>query len=219
MALLDDLWTRKLGLIGTVRKNRREIPEQFTTKRREVGSTLFAFSEKASLVSYSPKNNKCVVLLSSEHTQADVDPNSGKPQVILTYNKSKGGVDHLDQMCGAYTTRKRTQRWPKCVFQHMVDVSAFNAFVLWKEVTGKKNAKRRQFLKMLGAELCGGAVDEQGNIRTRNSTEQSSCPASSVAVGTRLRCRKCKVSKTLQRCQVCQNPLCVNCASFTCPNC
>jgi hypothetical protein len=218
LALLKDLRIRKLGLIGTIRKNRREIPEQFTNKKREAGSSLFAFNEKVLLVSYSPKKNKCVVLLSSEHTQPDVDPDSGKPQVILAYNKSKGGVDHFDQMCVGYTTRKRTQRWPKCVFQHMVDVSAFNAFVLWREVTGKGNAKRRQFLKMLGAELCGDGVDEQGNIRLRTSTEQTTL-AQTAVVGTRQRCRKCKVSKTVHRCQVCQNHLCINCASYACPSC
>jgi len=32
-------------------------------------------------------------------------------------------------------------------------------------MTGKMNAKCRQFLKMLGAELCGGEVDERGNIK------------------------------------------------------
>jgi hypothetical protein len=156
LGLLKQLRTRQLGLIGTIRKNRRELPEEFTSKRSTAGSSLFGFNDDATLVSYAPKQNKRVLLLSSEHNRADIDPVSGKPEIILAYNKSKGGVDHLDEMCGFYTTRKRTQRWPKCVFQHMIDVSAFNTFVLWRELTNQPNAKRRQFLKMLGAELCGG---------------------------------------------------------------
>jgi hypothetical protein len=143
LALLRELRNRDLGLIGTVRKNHRELPPQFTSKRSQAGSSVFGFTEDATLVSYAPKKNKRVVLMSSEHTQADIDNETGKPQVTLAYNKAKGGVDHLDQMCGFYTTRKRTLRWPKCVFQHMIDVTAFNAFVLWREVTGNRNAKRR----------------------------------------------------------------------------
>jgi len=71
-----------------------------------------------------------------------------------------------------YSTRKHftqpktvTTRWPKCVFQRMIDVTAYNSFILWCEMTGNMNAKRGQFLKMLGAELCGGEVDEKWNIK------------------------------------------------------
>ena len=218
LALLHELRNRDLGLIGTVRKNRRELPPQFTSKRSEAGSSIFGFTEDATLVSYAPKKNKRVVLMSSEHTQADIDNETGKPQIILAYNKAKGGVDHLDQMCGFYTTRKRTLRWPKCVFQHMIDITAFNAFVLWREVTGNRNAKRRQFLKMLGAELCGGEVDESGNICLTAAQESTAPPAAALS-GARMRCRQCKRNKTVQRCKTCADPLCINCASYACPNC
>jgi len=214
--LLRDLRARRLGLIGTVRKNRRELPPEFTTKRSEAGSSLFGFNEDAALVSYAPKKNKRVVLMSSEHSGEEIDPGTGKPEIIMTYNRGKGGVDHLDQMCGAYTTRKRTTRWPKVVFQHMVDVTAYNAFILWGEVTGttRGGRNRRQFLKMLGAELCGGELDEAGNIKLIAKQV-----AAAATPGGRLRCRQCIANKTVQRCKSCANPLCINCASYTCPDC
>ena len=71
---------------------------------------MFAFSADSTLVSYAPKKNKRAVLLSSEHMQPEIDESSGKPDIILTYNRGKGGVDHLDQMCSAYTSRKQTRR-------------------------------------------------------------------------------------------------------------
>ena len=114
--------------------------------------------------------NRTVLLLSSEHTQADVDQHTGKPDIILAYNGAKKGVDHLDQMCAAYNTKKHTTRWPKCVFQHMIDVSSYNAFILWLQATGKANANRRQFLKMLGCALCGGELDASGNIMAKKKT-------------------------------------------------
>ena len=216
-ALTRELRNRNLGHIGTVRKNRRELPREFTEKKSEAGSSLFGFNEDATLVSFAPKKNKRVVLISSEHSNADIDVTTGKPQIILAYNKSKGGVDHLDQMCGAYTTRKRTNRWPKCVFQHMVDVTAFNSFVLWSEATNTHGSKRRQFLKMLGAALCGGEVDECGNIRMKKKDIQHTGNAG--AMGSRLRCRICKNNKTVQRCHACEDPLCISCATYHCPNC
>ena len=141
LPLSQKLRGRKLGLVGTMRQNRREIPKEFTDGKVEAGSSMFGYTKDATLVSYSPKKHRRVVLLSTEHSGPSVDLDTGKPEIVLKYNRGKGGVDHLDQMCGTYTSRKRTTRWPKCVFQHMLDVTAYNAFVLWGEARPHKTIK------------------------------------------------------------------------------
>ena len=98
LSLLRELRARHLGLIGTMRMNRREIPSEFCERRSVPGTSLFGFNEEATIVSYSAKQNRRVVLISSEHTRGDIDTNSRKPDIILAYNHAKGGVDHLDQM-------------------------------------------------------------------------------------------------------------------------
>jgi hypothetical protein len=65
LELLRELHARNLGLVGTVRKNRRELPPEFTAKKSEAGSSIFGFNADATLVSYAPKKNKRVVLVSS----------------------------------------------------------------------------------------------------------------------------------------------------------
>src|ERR1044072_973499 len=82
-------------------------------------------------------------------------------------------------------------------------------------VTGNRNAKRRQFLKMLGAELCGGEVDESGNICLTSAQESTAPPAAALS-GACMRCRQCERNKTVQRCKTCTDPLCINCASYAC---
>jgi hypothetical protein len=47
-------------------------------------------------VSYVPKKNKSVVLLSSLHHDSAICSDSGKPKTIEFYNKTKGAVDMLD---------------------------------------------------------------------------------------------------------------------------
>ena len=43
------------------------------------------------LVSYVPKADKAVILLSTEHHDREVDQNNKqKPQIIIDYNKFKG---------------------------------------------------------------------------------------------------------------------------------
>jgi hypothetical protein len=56
-------------------------------------------------VSYVPKKNKSVVLLSSLHHDSAICSDSGMPEIIEFYNKTKGAVDMLDQMCARYTVQ------------------------------------------------------------------------------------------------------------------
>jgi len=116
---------------------------------------------------------------------------------------------------GRTRTRKRTTRWPKCVFQHTIDVTANNWFVLWCEKTVSVHANRRQFLKMLGAELFGGELDGSVSIKLT----QIQIQPVPISFGGRLRCRQCISSKTVQRCKKCEKPLCINCALHNCSNC
>jgi len=214
LSLAQQLRQRQLALLGTIRKNRREIPDVLAKGKCQPLTSQFVFHKDATLVMFAPKKNKRVLLLSTEHSLPTVDSISKKPTAILTYNKSKGGVDHLDQMCAGYNSRKRTCRWPKCVFQHMIDVSAYNAFVLWKNVTGKENMKRREFLIALGTELCKNKVNEGGDVLLPGPT---CVPQESTSL--RPRCSLCVIRKTHKNCQKCGKPLCINCASYRCPHC
>lgn len=66
--LANDLLDKKISVVGTIRKNKREIPTEFSSaKKRQVNSSLFGFQKKMTIVSYVPKKNKCVILLSTMH--------------------------------------------------------------------------------------------------------------------------------------------------------
>ena len=105
--LAKELQAKNLSLIGTLRKNKPEIPIEFqSSKNREVGSSLFGFQDGLTIVSFVPKYNKAVLLLSSKHHDSQVDNQTGKPIIILDYNKTKGAVDTIDQLCHKYTVKK-----------------------------------------------------------------------------------------------------------------
>ncbi|XP_038841602.1 piggyBac transposable element-derived protein 4-like, partial [Salvelinus namaycush] len=153
------LLERNLTMVGTVRKNKPELPPALLqSKDRQVSSSRFAFTPTATLVSYLAKRNKNVLLLSTRHAEPDVsDRRDRKPALILDYNCNKGGVDNLDKVVGTYSCRRMTARWPLVIFHNILDVSSYNAFVIWREINpdwmpGKRN-KRRVFLEQLGKAL------------------------------------------------------------------
>ena len=83
-------------VVGTLRKNKREVPAAFiSVKDRDKYTSLFGFQEKYSSVSYVPKKNKLVFLLSSMHNNDKIVESTGgekKPEIITCYSKTKGGV-------------------------------------------------------------------------------------------------------------------------------
>jgi hypothetical protein len=92
-------------------QNKREIPQEFKPARQhDENSSIFGFTKDLTLVSYVPKKNKSVVLLSSLHHDSAICSDSGKPEIIAFYNKTKGAVDMLDKMYARYTVQRATHR-------------------------------------------------------------------------------------------------------------
>ncbi|KAE8277045.1 hypothetical protein D5F01_LYC25192 [Larimichthys crocea] len=168
------LLERNNTLLGTIRKNKPELPDALLALRgRRVLSSKFAFTRDTALVSYLAKKNKNVLLLSTFHTRtADVvgrrQRADNKPAVILDYNSNKGGVDNLDKVVATYSCRRMTARWPLAVFHNILDVSSYNAFVIWRELNpdwlpGKRN-KRRVFLEQLGKALVAPLIERRTRL-------------------------------------------------------
>ncbi|TWW70038.1 hypothetical protein D4764_18G0008440 [Takifugu flavidus] len=132
----QELLMRKLSMVGTVKKNKPELPaEILQVKDRAPLSSKFAFTDTTTVVPYCPKRKWNVILMLTLHKDAAVSSGSDKkPTIILDYNKNKGGVDNLDKLTATYTCQRMTRRWPMVVFYNILDVSACNTFVLWTHI-------------------------------------------------------------------------------------
>ncbi|XP_045071787.1 uncharacterized protein LOC123485025 [Coregonus clupeaformis] len=77
--LARQLLTRNVTVVGTVRKNKPELPQALlASKDRLLFSSKFAFTSTTALVSYLAKKNKNVLLLSTLHTEAHVSASPGQ---------------------------------------------------------------------------------------------------------------------------------------------
>ncbi|GFO38989.1 PiggyBac transposable element-derived protein 4 [Plakobranchus ocellatus] len=96
-------------------KKQSILPETFQSKNKLLKNL------ELSLVSCRSKKGKNVFLLSTKHSVPERCKTSGKPEIVLTYNKSKGGVDTMDQM--AYVFTLKTKRWLLGVLFNIIDLS------------------------------------------------------------------------------------------------
>lgn len=152
--LAEALLEKGLTTVGTIRKNKREIPPDFNILRgRTVKSNMFGFRDSMVLVSHVPKTSKNVLLISTMHNDAKVDDETRKPDIILSYNDTKGGVDVVDRLCANYNCARGTRRWPMAVFYAMLNVSTINSQVIHTANNQNSKLKRRQFIENLAMKL------------------------------------------------------------------
>lgn len=168
--LVKEMANKKLSFVGTIRKNKRELPFQFKPDRkREIESSLFGFHQISenldiSLVSYVSKYNKAVILVSTLYDKPEIDASSKKkkPKIITFYNEDKCGVDVVDQMCANYNCRRRTKRWPNIVMFNLINLCDINAFVQYNDGKGIGNPQiRYNFLQKVAFELIKPLIEKR----------------------------------------------------------
>ena len=67
------------------------------------------------------------------HHNDNFEVETRKPEIVM-YNATKGGVDSMDQMCHAVTTKQKTNRWPILLFYNVLDLASLAALVVWRKV-------------------------------------------------------------------------------------
>nr|XP_022910280.1 uncharacterized protein LOC111421369 [Onthophagus taurus] len=223
LEVVDELRKRGLTYVGTMRKNKREITQEFLADRKKPsGTALYGFTKNVTLVSYVPKKGKAVVLVSSMHNNSSVDKTTGKPEIIAFYNETKGGVDTLDKKYANYSTSRRTRRWPMAVFYAVLDIASVNSFVLYQSYPNYDNISRLQFIQTLSQQLVEDHLNRRltnqrlprelrlniGRIVKKPISEQ---PSQANSDGKRKRCGICprkNDKKTKNSCMYCKIAMC-----------
>nr|CAI5847272.1 unnamed protein product [Callosobruchus analis] len=65
------------------------------------------------------------------HEGSAICPDTGKPEINIFYNKTKGGVDAFDQMCGSRSCSRKTRRWPLCILYGMLNMACINSWIIF----------------------------------------------------------------------------------------
>lgn len=232
LELSESLRSKGLTLIGTIRKNKRELPLEFNqSSNRPVGSSMFGFGNGTTLVSYVPKRNKNVLLISTMHQGDNLNKDTGKPEIIHTYNETKSGVDVVDKLCAQYNVARCTRRWPMVVFYSILNVAGINAFIVYNSNNSQSSLTRREVLVKLSSSLM---YDHQKNRSLCTSLPRSIqlrlqdiCGLDKSAQpppnpGTIGRCKVCdwrKNRKTKYFCKKCAKFLCLEHINVMCSDC
>ena len=133
LELAEKLEKQKMTLVGTVKRNKAFLPPKFQQKKAlPLYESDFCYRKDSVLISYQSKKAKNVVLLSSMHNDSKIDEGEKKkPEIVLKYNQTKGGVDSMDQMAHSFTRKRKSRRWPLVQFFNILDISTIAARIVY----------------------------------------------------------------------------------------
>jgi hypothetical protein len=220
-----------------------QIPPSFLPNRKkEALSSQFAFKENKTLVSFTPKKGKSVILLSSMHSEKSINPDTKKPEIIHFYNETKGAVDTFDQMAHNSTVARKTKRWPLRYFYGMLDQCGINSMVLYmfanqSKFENNKKPCRKIFLENLSFSLTKKHMKKrmEGKIASELRTliekclkyndeadpfdDESEPPAKIKKQDRCYVCPRYKDRKSKTACWVCEKHVCATHYRPVCENC
>lgn len=119
---------------GTLRADRKQNPREVITTKLKRGENKSMFFNGVHVGKWRDKRN--VIYITTEFgNEMAVFRNkrgqeSDKPSAIIGYNKFMSGIDRQDQMMSYYPCGRKTIRWYKKLFVHVLQMSLINAFYL-----------------------------------------------------------------------------------------
>lgn len=82
-----------------------------------------------------------------------IDEATGKPEIVLFYNDTKGGTDSFDKKCHDFTTVRKTRRWPMRYFYGMLDQANVNSFIIYNLLESNEKKYRKDYILDLSMTL------------------------------------------------------------------
>jgi Transposase IS4 len=148
--LAQQLLSRKTYLCGTLRKNRKHLPEAVVSAKLKENDVVARRSGE--IVVSKWKDKRDVLMLSTIHAARIVEGGKRnrrgelikkpdcildykKPDCILDYNVHMCGVDRLDQLLSYYSPLDcKTLKWYRKVVLQTLDMAMSNAYLLYRKM-------------------------------------------------------------------------------------
>lgn len=207
--LAKGLLQKSTYVCGTLRKNRKFLPQEVIGKKLKKGETHGKQTQNGlKIIKWMDKREVLMLTTDPNHSLAKVatgKKNRGgvvveKPLCILDYNTTKQGVDISDQMNAYYSTLRKTRKWyKKAAFELLFGTSITNAYVLFNKyhTSASKSMSIKEFRESLVLSLLTDKPTEEIPVGNQKANiggircEHVLCESDGKTRDVRKRCRGC----------------------------
>ena len=116
-----------------MRLNRWGMPKDLKHKTLRLKPGDIRVRTRGDLIAVVWRDKRDVNMLTNIHDPPsegnfwDEHRNAIKPAIVADYNRHMGYVDKADRMANSYTTSRRTWKWTKKLFFHLLDMTILNS--------------------------------------------------------------------------------------------
>nr|XP_012151143.1 PREDICTED: piggyBac transposable element-derived protein 4-like [Megachile rotundata] len=208
---------------GTLNKGKKEIPKELTSAVLKKGENKSVFCNGVHIGKFRDKRNIFYITTEFMDNMTEMRNKQNvikhKPEAIVNYNKYMSGVNKQDQMMANYPCSRKTLRWYKKIFVHILQLSFLNSFYLYNKFSNRKcnfYDYKMQVLEVL--------LPKKENMKTLKSIHRLSKIGNikqdlkkNIKVTMRKECKMCRMRSvrkdTTYQCNICtgQPGFCVEC--------
>lgn len=164
--LFTDLQGIGFGACGTVRVNRKGLPQDMKVIKKKKGDLPDIWIDKQSkILACSWQDTGKVNMISTVgnagvaevHVRSKQGPrNIHKPNVQVLYNKNMGGVDRFDQYCSTYPYSRRSRKWYQTIWHFIIEVALVNGCIAYNIQNPSSTCSHREFReRVIDGLVCG----------------------------------------------------------------
>lgn len=146
IVLAEELLKMKCHITGTIKINRKGIPDPIKKPRFGVNKSIAYKKGRTMMLSW--KDKRVVTLLSTSDSAGFItktrflrggeQQNVDKPKVVVNYTESMGGVDRADQYASTYCFLRKSLKWWRKMFFWGMEMSCINSYILYKCIKKKQ---------------------------------------------------------------------------------
>ena len=230
--LIQKLFDDGLYGIGTVRKDRKHMPNLKADKELKRGESQFLYHKNVMVSKWM--DNRGVLMVGSAVDEFDTTSTVQRrakgsatkatincPNLIKLYNAGMGGVDLLDQRVAAYRLdRKSKFRFYLRIFFDLMDIACTNGFIVFNMLYPEKKFTTLDFKVAVAKSLIGRYNNRLRSVKQIQPTKriETTAPLEEPPhlpefMEKRGRCEYCKVNdkenRTFVKCTTCYAYLCL----------
>lgn len=227
--LAKKLLDNKTYCTGTLRIDRRDNPKELVSIKLKKGENKSFFNNGVHCGKWRDKRNVTYITTEFDNKMGEFKNKRGvisyKPEAIIGYNTFMSGIDRQDQMLAYYPCNRKTIRWYKKIFFHVLQMSLLNAHYLYNKYSGAGKMSLYDFRLEIIRELLDTRVSKVTTVSLEKNHKISKIEKSvqemsgvkEVNRTSRKECRVCRRNKkrkmTVYECKACpeQPGLCVEC--------
>ena len=219
VALFEDLAKIGIAATGTLRTDRRGVQGVVKTLQKALSENRVPrgdgyYIRAASIVYVCWRDKRTVTAMSvalpghgEEFVERRVKNKEGVtriqilcPVVVREYNKYMGGVDKSDQYMAYHNVLRRTVRFWKTPFYHLIDISVVNSFILYNILQvqqGRKVISENDFRDKLVLEIIFKYGRDKRSEKRPGRPSRSDCRVKHgsmlLPVSEKSRCQYCRI--------------------------